>query len=60
MNLLKKWAERPVEAEVLLVRTEEEGEASDDQYDDDLHSPFPTELDLRHLSADQQIQVKAP
>lgn len=48
-----------MEAEVLLVRTEEEGEASDDQYDDDLHSPFPTELDLRHLSADQQIQVKA-
>ncbi|KAM9757960.1 uncharacterized protein ACNS7B_005079 [Menidia menidia] len=57
VNLLKEWTERPKSgAEVMLIRAVEEEEAVDDQY---LPSSTPMELDLKHLSSEQQLQVRA-
>ncbi|XP_043981200.1 uncharacterized protein LOC122835850 [Gambusia affinis] len=57
VNLLKEWTERPkIGAEVMLIRAVEEEEAVDDQY---LPSSTPMELDLKHLSSEQQLQVRA-
>ena len=57
VTLLKEWAEKPEKkAEVLLIRAVKEEENMDDQY---LPSPALTELDLSHLSADQQNKVKS-
>ncbi|XP_014831825.1 PREDICTED: uncharacterized protein LOC106909856 [Poecilia mexicana] len=57
VNLLKEWTERPkTGAEVMLIRAVEEEEAVDDQF---LPSTTPMELDLKHLSSEQQLQVRA-
>ncbi|XP_035988756.1 uncharacterized protein LOC118561082 [Fundulus heteroclitus] len=57
VNLLKEWEERPRQkAAVLLIRSVEEEELVDDQY---LPSSAPMALDLGHLSAVQQNQVRA-
>ena len=57
VNLLKEWAEKPeTTTGVMLIRAVEEEEEGDDQC---LPSPAPAELNLSHLSTDQQKQVKA-
>ena len=53
VNLLKEWVPR---AEVFLIQAVKEEEEADDQY---LPLPVSTELDVSHLSKDQQSQVRA-
>lgn len=56
VNLLKEWVPRTEKgAEVLLIRAVKEEEEVDDQY---LPIPISSDLDLSHLSEDQQSQVK--
>lgn len=52
VNLLKEWIPR---AEVFLIQAVKEEEEADDQY---LPLPVSTELDVSHLSKDQQSQVQ--
>ncbi|XP_026198272.1 uncharacterized protein LOC113150097 isoform X1 [Anabas testudineus] len=56
VNLLKEWIPRVKEsAEVLLIQGVKEKEETDDQY---LPSSESSELDVSHLSEEQQAQVK--